>query len=66
MKRIKIEANSIEEASAAYSAMRDASGEGASTWPCGEWNGKHISYNGKVWENSNWQSGDQPIYNPYQ
>lgn len=25
----------------------------------------HISYNGKVWAGAEWQSGDEPVYNPY-
>ncbi len=40
---------SLEEASRVYQAERDASGEGASTFPQGYIGEHHISYNGRVW-----------------
>lgn len=64
--RIIIEAETAADASAIYSEKRDRSGEGASTFPNGEWEGNRISYNGKVWAGlGEWRHGDQPIYNPY-
>lgn len=46
---INIKAATATEASAIYCAKRDKSGEGASTFPDGEWNGHRISYNGRIW-----------------
>jgi hypothetical protein len=64
-KKIKIAAETAAEASAAYCAKRDASGEGASTFPCGDWNGHHISYNGRVWQKEPTPGFDlRAIYNP--
>lgn len=58
-------------ASQAYRDTIDSLGLGASqTPPCyiidrsGVKVG-HISYNGKVWAGAEWQSGDEPVYNPY-
>ncbi len=66
MQRIIITAETAAEASAIYSGIMEASGEGASTFPDGEWSGNRISYNGKVWAGlGEWRPGDQPIYNPY-
>lgn len=63
----KIIANSAAEASKIYSDMRDQSGEGASTFAEGEWQGNRISYNGKVWAGAgDWNAGDKPIYDPYE
>lgn len=59
MKTIEIVADTAAEASAKYNAMRDAFGEGASTWPDGQWGRFRISYNGKIWD------GGVVIYNPY-
>jgi len=58
-KTIKIKATTASEASKIYSELRDASGEGASTWRDGSWNGHRISYNGKVWFD------DAVVFNPY-
>lgn len=65
---------SIEEASALYSADRDASGLGASRWPMGEIVGSDglrlfVSYNGRVWAKNPcaWTGADRdvrPVYCP--
>jgi len=60
----------FEEASKAYSQLRDESGEGASTWPEGRvYRGTQqigrISYNGRVWKPKPWGPTDEPIYDPY-
>ena len=57
-------------ASATYSALRDASGQGASTYVDGAilYDGvtvARVSYNGKVWAPEPWKSGAIPIFNPY-
>jgi hypothetical protein len=55
----------IEEASRTYAQARDASGEGASTFPTGTISAEggkpkfRVSYNAKVWD------GDVVAYNPY-
>jgi hypothetical protein len=65
---------SIAAASAAYCADRDASGEGASTWPTGLLTGPDgeqffVSYNGKVWADDpcrrDWRPGASPVFCPY-
>ena len=61
---IKIKAVSAAEASAIYCAKRDASMLGASQFPTGEWNGHHISYNGRVWESGKKWPDAKAIYNP--
>lgn len=57
-RRYSIAVADLAEASRAYQAARNASGEGASTFPTGRldvgrWNGKrtvyHVSYNGRIW-----------------
>ena len=59
-------ARTAKAASKIYSELRDASGEGASTFPEGRWKGNRISYNGKVWfGQAPWTSGEAPIFNPY-
>jgi hypothetical protein len=64
----------FQGAAHASQAYRDTIEEldlGASqTPPCYIIDGKgtkvgHISYNGKVWAGAEWQSGDEPVYNPY-
>lgn len=55
---MKITASTAALASRIYCTARDESGEGASTFPQGEWRGHRISYNGRVWD------GDKAIYNP--
>jgi hypothetical protein len=65
MKTIKIAAATAKEASELYSAQRDFSGKGASSFPDGSWNGKHISYNGRVWDTADdWMTGKAPVYCP--
>lgn len=59
MKFQYIVAETAKEASEKYAKMRDESGEGASTWPDGNWSGHRISYNGKIWD------GETLIYDPY-
>ena len=67
MKPIKIIAATAEEASRIYLEKQDATGEGASTFPDGTWNGKHISYNGRVWDSADdWRTGVRPVYCPGQ
>lgn len=57
----------LAEASSIYCTLRDESGEGASTFRETEvvdQDGKfvaRISYNGRVWANREWTSGEQPI-----
>jgi len=63
MKAIKIKAATAAEASALYIAKREASGLGASRFPCGDWDGHHISYNGRVWEKKPLGEA-KSIYNP--
>jgi hypothetical protein len=63
----------LAEASAKYSDIRDASGEGASTFSFGKiYDGRkcvgHVSYNGRIWRddpcarNLDWRNPAQPIY----
>ena len=59
----------VEQASAAFCAARDASGKGGSQWP--NWTVRvkdrtyRISYNGKVWADEEWSLGAVPLFNPY-
>ena len=63
MTPIRIFAPNAVKASDAYCRMRDDSGEGASTFPCGAWRTHHISYNGRVWQDM--PEGERmAIYNP--
>lgn len=61
----------LQAVSEAYSAARDASGEGASTVPSAkvfDGAGKqigHISYNGRIWPGATWQPGMTPLFDPY-
>jgi len=68
MKTLNIKAATAAEASAIYCAKRDdfayRTGHGASKFPCGEWNGHHISYNGRVWEAGKTWPDAKAIYNP--
>lgn len=48
-KRVTVTAPDAATASKLYSALRDESYEGASTFPDGVWEGNRISYNGRVW-----------------
>lgn len=56
------------EASAVYQRERNASGEGASTFPVGRIPGHYVSYNGKVWAGSpkDWAPGKAPVFDPAQ
>lgn len=59
--------HSFAEASAIYCEMRDASGEGGSTWRDGRlYRGEEyvarISYNGRVWAPGEWAPGAEPLY----
>lgn len=69
---LQFDVASLEEASSKYCELRDASGEGASTWPTGTVTKKdgtqlYISYNGKIWEGdpNKWRPGLEPVYSPY-
>lgn len=65
---------SIEYASRLYCAIRDESGEGASTFPeafleqRGTWGRTsplgRISYNGRVWPTGPWTAEQTPLYDP--
>jgi hypothetical protein len=61
---------SLKEASELYDAKRDASEEGASTFPWGDvfddWNNlvARVSYNARVWAPGA-DIGDTPLYDPY-
>lgn len=58
--RHSVNVKDAAEASAVYAKLRDASGEGFSTWPQGTLSsGARISYNAKVWH------GDKLIFDPY-
>ena len=60
---VKVPCESLAEASAAYCAVRDESGEGSSTFPNGivivDGGAQRlvVSYNGKIWAN-----GHQCVY----
>ena len=68
--RASLEVSSFEEASRVYAQYRDASLEGASTFPDGAiLDGTRtiarVSYNGKVWPPAKWSEGQIPLFNPY-
>jgi hypothetical protein len=65
-RRHRIRVASLQEASETYTRLRDASEEGASTWPEGRVGKYFISYNGRVWARPSreWQIGDNPVYDP--
>lgn len=48
-KRLSVEVADLREASIVYQRERDASGEGASTFPFGRVGKYTVSYNGRVW-----------------
>lgn len=48
-RRASFEVADLREASIVYQRERDASGEGASTFPCGRVGKYTVSYNGRVW-----------------
>lgn len=60
---------SLAEASATYSARRDASGRGNARHPAGiVFDGNrvvgHVSFNGTIWSkpSRDWQPGDVPLF----
>lgn len=66
-RRPKMTASDFADASAKYSVVRDASGEGGSTFRDGiiKQDGKivaRISYNGRVWPVGEWSPGMTPLY----
>lgn len=68
--RASIEVSSFEDASQLYAQYRDASLEGASTFPDGTvLDGNRIiarvSYNAKVWPPTRWAPGQTPLFDPY-
>jgi hypothetical protein len=68
--RASFEVSSFEEASRVYAHYRDASLEGASTFPDGViLDGTRavarVSYNAKVWPPASWSPGQIPLFNPY-
>jgi hypothetical protein len=68
--RASIEVSSFEEASQRYAQCRDASLEGASTFPDGTLlDGNRIiarvSYNAKVWPPTKWIAGQAPLFDPH-
>jgi hypothetical protein len=69
-KRASIQVTSFEEASLVYARYRDASLEGASTFPDGiildgTRTVARVSYNAKVWPPGKWSAGQAPLFNPY-
>jgi hypothetical protein len=48
---LRFTVSSLQEAQTVYARERDASGEGASTWPRGRVGSYEISYNGRAWLN---------------
>ena len=59
----------LAAASRRYAELRDASLEGASTWPDGLINDygcniAHISYNARVWPMGEFKPGTEPLYDP--
>lgn len=57
------------DASAKYSAIRNASGLGGSRLPEGKiyQAGEvvaRVSYNGRVWKAGEWKAGERPLYDP--
>ena len=68
--RASLQVSSIEEASRIYAQYRDASFEGAGTFPDGtiRHGGRtiaRVSYNAKVWPPGKWREGQTPLFNPY-
>jgi hypothetical protein len=68
--RASFNVTSFEEASRLYAQYRDASLEGASTFPDGAiLDGARliarVSYNAKVWPPTKWSPGQAPLFNPY-
>lgn len=74
MPALAIQVADFAEASVKYCALRDESGEGASTFPFGKLtlNGEvlEVSYNGKVWRKrmnaeQPWKEDNELLFNPY-
>lgn len=68
--RASFNVSSLEQASLLYGQYRDASLEGASTFPDGSiLDGRRtvarVSYNGKVWPPARWSPDQGPLFNPY-
>ena len=77
--RARFDAPTLERASEEYSRLRDASGEGGSTWPLGyvypatgsdvDVPLAYISYNGKVWSDDpaswDWRNPPALLFNPF-
>jgi hypothetical protein len=68
--RAAIKVSSFEEAARVYAQYRDASLEGASTFPDGvivdgTRTIARVSYNAKVWPPTKWSPGQTPLFNPY-
>ena len=68
--RASFEVSSFAEASRFYAQYRDATFEGASTFPDGViLHGSRtiarVSYNAKVWPPGKWHEGQTPLFNPY-
>jgi hypothetical protein len=68
--RASFEVASFEQASRIYAQYRDASFEGASTFPDGIILDRRraiarVSYNAKVWPPTRWSPGQIPLFNPY-
>lgn len=66
-RRPEMSAANFADASAKYSEVRDASGEGGSTFRDGVviQDGKpvaRISYNGRIWPLGEWVPGDKPLF----
>ena len=68
--RVSIEVSGFEEGSRVYAQYRDASLEGASTFPDGTIldGGRtiaRVSYNARVWPPAKWREGQVPLFDPY-
>jgi hypothetical protein len=68
--RASLKVASLEEASRFYARYRDASFEGASTFPDGViFDGTRIiarvSYNARIWPPTKWSQGQAPLFDPY-
>jgi hypothetical protein len=68
--RVSIQVSSFEEASRVYAQYRDASLQGASTFPDGTIldGGRtiaRVSYNAKVWPPERWRESQVPLFDPY-
>jgi hypothetical protein len=68
--RVSLAVASFEEASRVYAQYRDASLEGASTFPNGlilDGNRviARVSYNARVWPPTPWTHGQTPLFDPH-